>query len=253
MSSTRTVHLLGGGWDPASVPAMYGPFLRSAGEGAVVATVVLDEGDGAEQFARWDTVLRATAACTPVPVLVPDGGVLDVGALPDADALLVCGGLTPAYAAALGPVAAQVQDWLAARARPYAGFSAGAAVAAGEALVGGWRSDGVAVCPEDAAEDLQDVTVTSGLGLVPWTVDVHCAQWGTLPRLVEAVRRTAGGAGVALDEGTALHLGARGAVVAGTGSAHCVVAAGTGAVTLTTVRRDGRLPAELGAGAPWQV
>lgn len=245
---TATVSLLGGGWDPAVTAAMYGPFLHSAGDGARVATVVLDEGDGAEQFARWEEVLRRTAACTPLPVLVPEGGVLDVGALPDADGMLVCGGLTPAYAAALGPVAEQLRGWLAAGSRPYAGFSAGAAVAATEAVVGGWRSGGVAVCPQDAAEDLEDVTLSAGLGLVPWVVDVHCAQWGTLPRLVEAVRRS-GGVGVALDEGTALHLGPQGAVVDGSGSVHCVVAAGSGAVTLTTVRRGGRLPDEVRAGA----
>ena len=245
---TPTVHLLGGGWGPATTAATYGPFLRSAGDGAVVATLVLDEGDGSEQFARWEEVLRRTGDCRPVPVLVPEGSVLDVGALGDADALLVCGGLTPAYAAALAPVAAEVRGWLAEGGRPYAGFSAGAAVAAGRAVVGGWRSDGVAVCPEDAAEDLDDVTVTAGLGLVPWPVDVHCAQWGTLPRLVEAVRRAAAGVGVALDEGTALHVGPQGVSVDGSGSAHCVVAAGAGAVTLTTVRRGGRLPAELTAG-----
>ena len=73
---TSTVHLLGGGWHPATAAETYGPFLASAGDGAVVATVVLDEGDGSEQFARWDEVLRGTAACTPVPVLVPEGGVL---------------------------------------------------------------------------------------------------------------------------------------------------------------------------------
>ena len=242
---TPTVHLLGGGWEPATTAATYGPFLRSAGDGAVVATLVLDEGDGSEQFARWEEVLRRTGDCRPVPVLVPEGSVLDVGALGDADALLVCGGLTPAYAAALAPVAAEVRGWLADGGRPYAGFSAGAAVAADPAVVGGWRSDGLAVCPEDAAEDLDDVTVTGGLGLVPWLVDVHCAQWGTLPRLVEAVRRAAGGAGVALDEGTAVHLGPAGASVEGSGSAHCVVAAGSGAVTLTTVRGGQALPAAL--------
>jgi cyanophycinase len=247
-----SVHLLGGGWDPAAAPALYGPFLRSAGEGAAIATVVLDEGDGLEQFGRWDEVLRRTAACTPVPVLVPAGGRLDVTALGDAAGLLVCGGLTPAYAEALAPVAADVREWLAAGSRPYAGFSAGAAVAAGQAVVGGWRSDGVTVCPEDAAEDLEEVTLTAGLGLVPWPVDVHCAQWGTLPRLVEAVARASSGTGIALDEGTALHLGPAGATVDGTGSAHCVVTAGTGAVTLTTVRRGGVLPAALLAAAAGQ-
>jgi hypothetical protein len=49
--------------------------------------------------------------------LVPGGGVLDVGALPAAGALLVCGGLTPAHAAALGPVAGPLRDWLAAGGR----------------------------------------------------------------------------------------------------------------------------------------
>ena len=248
-SRTGSVHLLGGGWDPATRAATYEPFLRAAGDDPVVATLVLDEGDGAEQFGRWDEVLRATGACTPVPVLVPEGHVLDVAALPDADALLVCGGLTPAYAAALGPVAPQLRDWLTAGDRPYAGFSAGAAVAAQQALVGGWRSEGVAVCPEDAGEDLDDVTLTTGLGLVPFAVDVHCAQWGTPPRLVAAVRRTGGG-GVALDEGTALHLDPQGARVDGAGSAHCVLAAGPGAVTLTTVRRGGHLPQELLAAGP---
>lgn len=240
-----TVHLLGGGWDPAAAPALYAPFLRSAGDGAVVAALVLDEGDGSEQFARWQEVLLRSGTCRPVPVLVPEGEVLDVGALGDAGALLVCGGLTPAYAAALAPVAAEVRRWLADGGRPYAGFSAGAAVAADPAVVGGWRSDGVAVCPEDAAEDLDEVTVVGGLGLVPFLVDVHCAQWGTLPRLVEAVRGTRDGVGVGLDEGTALHLGPAGASVAGSGSAHCVVSAGSGAVTLTTVRSGGALPAQL--------
>jgi cyanophycinase len=182
----RTVHLLGGGWDPAAAPALYGPFLDAAGTAPAVAVVVLDEGDGTAQFGRWAGVLTRTARCEPVPVLVPAGGRLDPAALGDADALLVCGGLTPAYAAALAPAAGAVRGWLAERDRPCAGFSAGAAVAAGDAVVGGWRSRGVAVCPEDAAEDLDEVAVVPGLGLVPWTVDVHCAQWGTLPPLLTA-------------------------------------------------------------------
>src|SRR6058998_520510 len=48
---------IGGGWDPAAAAALYGPFLESAGPTPVVATVVLDEGDGAAQFARWADVL----------------------------------------------------------------------------------------------------------------------------------------------------------------------------------------------------
>jgi cyanophycinase len=233
-----TVHLIGGGWDPSATAAVYGPFLEAAGAAPVVATLVLDEGDGAAQFARWADVLRRTARCEPVPVLVPPGSRLDPAALGDADALLVCGGLTPAYADALAPVAGALRGWLAAGERPYAGFSAGAAVAAGRAVVGGWRSGGVPVCPEDAAEDLEEVAVADGLDLVPWTVDVHCAQWGTLPRLLTAV--AGGGRGLGLDEDTAVHLDGDGARVAGRGTAWLVD--GGRAATVTALRSGGRLP-----------
>ena len=55
---------------------------------------------------------------------------------------------------------------LAERGVPYAGFSAGAALAARSAVVGGWLLDGVPVCPEDTAEDLDEIAVRDGLGLM---------------------------------------------------------------------------------------
>ena len=137
-----SIHLIGGGWDEAFTPALYGPFLETAGRTPTVACVVLDEGEGAAEFRRWATVLERVAPCGPSPVLVPLGGRFDVSALGDADGLLVCGGLTPAYAAALAPSAAELRAWLAQGDRPYAGFSAGAAVVGSSALVGGWRSAG---------------------------------------------------------------------------------------------------------------
>lgn len=220
------VHLVGGGWDEAVRDEVYGPFLAEAGRGAVVACLVVDEGDGAEQAQRWASVLAATGPCAPRPVLVPLGSVLDLAALDGCDALLVCGGLTPAYADALAPVAGGLRSWCADR--PYLGFSAGAAVAAGQALVGGWRSAGRAVCPEDAGEDVDEVRVTAGVGLVDLAVDVHAAQWGTLGRLVAAVRTGAVTAGVALDEGTVLRTeGGRG-TVRGSGAVHLVTAPDAG-------------------------
>lgn len=224
--------LVGGGWDAASAGAVWGPFLERAGARPTVACLVLDEGDGTAQAARWAAVLRATAPCDPVPLLVPEGDVLDPARLHDADALLVCGGLTPAYAGALAPVAGQVRAWLAAGDRPYAGFSAGAALAADLALVGGWRDGGVPVCPEDAAEDLDQVQVEPGLGLLGATVEVHCAQWGTLPRLLAALARTPGRTGLALDEDTALHLDADGATVAGSGAVRVVTVSGSAATVV---------------------
>ncbi len=217
-----TTFLIGGGWNDEAADLVYGPFLAAAGPEPVVACLLIDEGDGAERFARFEAVLRKVAPCRPVPVLVPLGGVLDPASLDGAGALLVCGGLTPAYQDALAPVLAELPALLAARGMPYAGFSAGAAVAAGAALVGGWLSQGTQVCAEEASEDLDEIEVRPGLGLVPFTVDVHAAQWGTLPRLIEAVTLGAAPSGVAIDEDTMLTVDGDRARVSGLGRVHLV-------------------------------
>jgi cyanophycinase len=209
----------------------------------VIACVVFDEGDGRAQFTRWAAALREVANCEPVPVLMSPGAPLDVSELGNADGLLVCGGLTPGYAASMASGAAEVLDWLLLGDRPYAGFSAGAAIAPESALVGGWLSAGVPICSDDAAEDLDEITVQPGLGLVRFTVDVHCAQWGTLPRLVEAVRLRAGLAGVGIDENTALIVGPGGAVVAGRGQVWLAVGGPGGAVEVTPFRDGESVPA----------
>jgi cyanophycinase len=228
--ATGPVFLIGGGWDPAAGRRLYGALLAACdATRPQVACVVLDEGDGTEQFGRWAGALSAAGSCDPVPVLVPEGGELDVTALGDADAVLVCGGLTPAYAAALAPARQPLREWLARRHRPYAGFSAGAAVAASRAVVGGWLAGGVPVCPEDAAEDLEQVSVVDGLGLVPFSVDVHCAQWGTLPRLLSALADLPGGSGVGLDENTLLTVAGSTATVSGGGHAWLVTSDGSSA------------------------
>lgn len=219
-------HLVGGGWTPRGVPAVYGAFLEAAGHEPEVACVLLQEegvtdDDARADVARWTAALRTVAPCEPRPVLVPEGGVLDVADLGDAAALLVCGGLTPAYAAALGPVAEEVRGWLGGT-RPYAGFSAGSAIAAGRALVGGWRAGGRPVCSEDAGEDLDEVTVVPGLGLVPFAVDVHCAQWGTLSRVVAAVAGRQVDLAVGIDEDTALVVDGPRVRVTGLGNAYVV-------------------------------
>ncbi len=187
--------------------------------------MVLDEGDGLAQFERWAGALTSVAPCTPAPVLVPGGQTLDVASLGDADAVLVCGDLTPAYAAALAPAAADLAAWLLVGPRPYAGFSAGAAIAAGDAIVGGWIVDGMPVCPGDAAEDLAEVVAVPGLGLVPFAVDVHAAQWGTLNRLVAAVGAGRVASGFAIDEDTALAVDGALGTVSGLGRVHGVSAA----------------------------
>ncbi|MGW6921715.1 hypothetical protein ACWGA9_10575 [Streptomyces sp. NPDC054950] len=213
-SSGGRVFLIGGGWEETVADVVHGPFLRAAraaaeaskaseasgsGSGSAprVLCVIVDEGDGAEQFARYDVALRKAGDCTPVPVLVPVGERFEVDTVTeDVAGVFVCGGLTPAYQEAFAESSGPLSALLRERGLPYAGFSAGAAMAARDAVVGGWLVDGVAVCPPDTAEDLEELEVRPGLGLVPFGVDNHAAQWGTLGRL--AARRggrTAGARG----------------------------------------------------------
>ncbi|MEV6839336.1 hypothetical protein AB0N17_33320 [Streptomyces sp. NPDC051133] len=220
--------LIGGGWDTTEV---YEPFVRALGGDRRVGCLVVDEGDGAAQFERYAEALRKAGAKTPVPLLVPVGGRFEpAAALDGIDGLLVCGGLTPAYQEALEGCRERLPGLLAERGMPYAGFSAGAAVAARRAVVGGWLLDGVPVCAEEIGEDLAEVEVRAGLGLVPFAVDVHAAQWGTLARLVAAVGRGEVPYGVAVDENTLLGVADGRARVAGLGRVHVVRPGADGAV-----------------------
>ena len=245
-----SVHLIGGGWEPDQYPAVYGQFLQEAATAAagagrpgksIIACVVLDEGDGREQFARWATVLRTVGNCEPVPVLVSQEAPLHVSALGNADGLLVCGGLTPGYAAAIATAIPDILDWLLLGGRPYAGFSAGSSIAAASAIVGGWLRDGVPICPDEAAEDLTELTIVPGFGLVPFLVDVHCAQWGTLPRLIAAVQTVPGGTGVGVDENTVLVIGVEAAMVKGRGQVW-LARESAGTVQITAHRAGEQVP-----------
>lgn len=215
MDDESQVHvtLIGGGWDEDAQPAIYESFVQKASAVAArhpgvprVAIVLLDEGGGVDELGdRFAHALRLNGDVEPVVVPVPLGSQLNVNDLADTDGLLVGGGLTPAYAASLVPVRDELVRWLIERGAPYAGFSAGAAIAAAEAVVGGWRHHGRPICPEEAGEDLEEVAVVAGLGLVPFTVEVHADAWATMPRLRAAITDLGEGCvGYALDENTAL-------------------------------------------------
>ncbi len=217
---TSPVFLIGGGRDPAGVRASHEPFVAACADGEIL--VVCE--DDAE---RWTGAL-ASAGAARVRARALDDFVLDD--LDGAAGVYVAGGLTPAYAAALVPtgLGARVRE----RRLPYAGYSAGAALAATRALVGGWRLDGRAVCDEDASEDLDELTVVDGLGLVPLTVEVHATQWGTLTRLVHAVAGGLTGTGVAVDEHTCVEVRGSELTLHGLGSAYRV---GVGTLHVLTV------------------
>jgi cyanophycinase len=235
------VFLIGGGRDPEGVRASHAPFAAAVGDRPVVV-YALDEGDGVD-IARWEGQLAAAGASRARVLAISQDRLPTPSDLDGAVGVYVAGGLTPGYHAVL--VSAGTR-WLE-RARElgliYAGYSAGAAIAADVAILGGWRAGPrgreVAVCPEDAAEELDLVLPAPGLGLVPGCVDVHAAQWGTLPRAAAVVRATAGH-GVAIDEHTTLELDAGRARVHGTGAVHRLEALADGRVAVAVaVAGDG--------------
>ncbi|MET0734789.1 MAG: Type 1 glutamine amidotransferase-like domain-containing protein [Microbacterium sp.] len=232
------VHLVGGGRDENAFVALLARFVADSAEAHGEApraprihALLVREPDDVESVERFRRAL-ARAGADVVLHAITEGEAFSAAAIEGAEGIFVGGGLTPAYHAAFAEITPLVRERVA-RGTPYLGFSAGAAIAAEHALIGGFLVDGVAVCDEDAGEELEEVTVVAGLGLVPFSVDVHAAQWGTLARLVAAAGAGLIASGVAIDEHTAVRW--RGGSAADSASI-----AGAGAVWHVT--RSGEMP-----------
>ena len=222
-----SVHLVGGGSSAEHAEAVWGGFLRAVAERAEdagrrrarVAVVVLGTAlrDRRRQLGYSRSLRRAGARDLGVRTRVTrvsPGSTCPGGAVEEVDGLLVGGGLTPDYHRALAPLYPRIRELVEAG-LPYAGFSAGAVLAGTEAVVGGWRLDGVPVCPQECGEGLEELTVVPGMGLVAGAVEVHTAQWGTLSAMVAATQAGLVTGGVALDEDTTWELPAGRATGAG--------------------------------------
>lgn len=240
MNGSGCVHLIGGGRDEDALAPLIFAFVQDAARGgaerpliSALLVVEEDDTDTEERFRRMLT----RAGARPRTHTIREGATFDAKCISGVDGILVGGGLTPAYHAAFVDIAPLVRASVAAGAT-YLGFSAGAAIAADRALIGGYALDGVDVCDPDAGEELSDVTVVDGLGLAPFTVDVHAAQWGTVTRLSAVVAEGLVESGIAIDEHTAVVLATPGegmtaATVKGHGAAW-------------VLRRDHRTPGEHG-------
>lgn len=223
------ITLVGGGWNAAYQESIYGPFveqvLRRRADPTVAIVLIDESGESTEVGARFAAVIQRLGDVRTRVVAVPIGGVLAVAALAGCHGLIVGGGLTPAYADALVPVGPQLREWLGSNDAPYLGFSAGAAIASNHAVVGGWLHNGSPVCPPEAGEDLAEVAVRPGLGLVDFSVDVHANTWQTAGRLQAALSDMPGQRGYAVDEDTAL-------VVTGSPHGELISVVGSGSANL---------------------
>lgn len=233
------IHLVGGGWSPH----LFSGFLaeadaRAAGSARVIPRIGVlliadDAASGEQSRAKYVSMLTATASCDPVVTVITDGSEADSSLLSGIDGLLIGSGLTPAYLEAVQPLVDEIR-LLVADGLPYLGFSAGAAIAADAAIIGGYKIGDVPVCAEDTGEGLVDVSVAEGLGLVDLAIDVHAAQWGTLARLIASTEAGLVTGGVAIDEETVLIVGDGDLRVAGIGSVWRVTA-GTDGVVVSTL------------------
>lgn len=240
---TGRVHLVGGGWggDGSAWAGFLSDAAARAGGGTpLILILAVRELDGPQHVSKLAQSLRAAGPLDVVAHPVQPGEALPDDLFDrDVHGLLVGGGLTPAYLDVLRPHAGRIRR-LVADGMPYAGFSAGSAIAAERALVGGWLHEGLPVVAEEASEGLGELSVRNGLGLVPFSVDVHAAQWGTLARMATAVEAGLVEWGVAIDEDSALIVHDEQEHVEGAGNAWWVEPVSDGVV----VRR------ETGRGEP---
>jgi len=222
-----SIHLVGGGWAEDYDGEVYRAFLTESAARALlsgrdiprigVLLVREDPQTAEDRSLSYTEQLQRVSPCETSTTAIVEGGLFASAALTDIDGLLIGGGLTPAYLDAVTPIVDEIR-LLVGDGLPYLGFSAGAMIAADAAIIGGWRIGEIEVCSEDASEDLDDVTVVEGLGLVDLAIDVHAAQWGTLSRLVAATEAGLVDGGLAIDEFTALIVEDDGLRVVGRGS-----------------------------------
>lgn len=228
-----SVFLIGGGWRAETFPQTYAPFLQTATENnkrRIAITLAGENGANShEQFLRFSSAFESVGLnpSEAFEVIVSAENPLTTEKLAEVKptGIFVCGGLTPAYY----DVLCRDQSWLEylfENKIPYCGFSAGAAIAGQAAIIGGWRRETnnriVEIANENAGEDLDLLDVRSGLNLVPFAVEVHATQWGTLSRLIHAVDANLAGNGWAIDENTMLEIIEGESKIRGAGNAYRV-------------------------------
>ena len=247
------IFLIGGGWEPDGFVHTYGAFVRRASSrGRCKIALILaagDEENTSEMEVRYRQVFEACGV--PADDVVLMWGTSTVPVQFDAlvasrpTGVFVGGGLTPLYQTLLCANLAWL-DYLREGHIPYAGFSAGAAIAARHAIVGGWqvhRDDRViGILDAEFGEELATLEVREGLGLVPFAVDVHASQWGTLTRLMQAVDLGLSPEGWAIDENTMLCIEEERLEVHGLGHAYHVQRQAADALGIRLYRAGAVLP-----------
>ncbi|MFI2765434.1 hypothetical protein ACH5A3_42560 [Streptomyces echinatus] len=222
-------YLIGGGWPPDPLDHLYAAFATEVADRPGELVYLLQKGVNPKGWRRYFLRLGLPPARQ---VTVGPGKAVRPEDIGVAAGMFVCGGDNPLYQGALAEHAHEVRRHLAEHDIPYAGFSAGAAVAGADAVIGGavrGRPDGstVPVAPSERDEGLPVLAVLPGLGLVPFGVDIHATQWGTLTRLIHSVATGLVEEGWGLDAHAGIRVNADGRTdVFGPGNVYRVLASG---------------------------
>lgn len=235
--------LHGGGDSPEARSIAFGRFAQSYLTGVrarplliVAAAYEAAEAQATADYYRDLFAKLSVPADWLIPLVVDPDRPLTAALMAEHDpaGLFVCGGPTPLYHRALCADLSWV-DYLREHAIPYGGTSAGAEIAADQAIIGGWQTPDDTPRPivsEAMSEGLETLTVRPGAGLVPFAVETHAGQAGTLTRLIHAVQRGAVNVGWAIDEDTLLGIHPTRIQIYGRGHAYRVVRSAEGRVSV---------------------
>lgn len=217
----------GGGNQPKAWADTYGRFVHAAGAEKARLALVAVGADPAEaakilEFYRNIFLQLGLTADQIFELPLIEGQKLDQAALAalQPSGMCVCGD-TPSLCQQVLCAERNWVDWLQKKNLPFCGVSSGAVVAGEQVVVGGWQVtlDGEAhpFLAQAASGGLDELEVRPGLGLVPFALECHAGQQGTLIRLIHAVAMEMVGESWAIDEDTLLEIGARGIYTNGLG------------------------------------
>lgn len=209
-----SIFLVGGAAARTDIPVLVPRFLREAGESEIAVLVAHHSGVNAEGSAI-SAALAAAGARGRLIELGPEG--LDLSDLAGTRGLIIADGQAALLRERLEPLFGELRR-RAAAGEPVLAFGAGARITAERALLGGHRIGGVTVCPDNAADGLDEVTIAPGIGLIDIPLDTGTAQHGTLGRVIAAAEAGEIDGALAIDENTALVVGDGGLTVLGSGS-----------------------------------
>lgn len=241
------VFLIGGGWESEGWRQTYGPFVQAAqvsGRCQISLILAADHYDEKMEIATKYRGVFETLGVTAEEmtiVWISETRLLEpeILAASQPTGVFVGGGLTPAYQTALCSDKTWL-DYMHQGHIPYAGFSAGAAIAVERAIVGGWKvrraEQEIGILDADFGEGIEYLEVRPGLGLLPFAVDVHASQWGTLTRLMQAVDLGMVADGWAIDENTLVHAYGDQLIVRGLGHAYHVQRQAAGELSIRLYR-----------------